>query len=118
MSKTKRTKNIAFRLSDDDYAKIERAAAAAGDEANGWCRKAALSRLTERHTFTTNERLMYQEVALLRFLLGHGFKMLFNNNENTAATWKSSQLKPIKNPKRSWKSYFLAGYDYSLFRDT
>ena len=88
MSKTKRSKNIAFRLSDDDYAKIEKAAAAAGDEPNSWCRKAALSKLTEGHTFTANERLMYQEVALLRFLLGHGFKMLFNNNENTAATWK------------------------------
>jgi hypothetical protein len=88
MSETKRTKNIAFRLSDDDYAKIERVAAAAGDEPNGWCRKAALSRLTVGHSFTTNERLIYQEVALLRFLLGHGFKMLFNNNENTAATWK------------------------------
>jgi hypothetical protein len=25
---------------------------------------------------------------LLRFLLGHGFKMLFSGNENTAATWK------------------------------
>lgn len=88
MSETKRTKNIAFRLSDHDYAKIERAAAAAGDEPNSWCRKAALSNVTEGHAFTTNERLIYQEVALLRFLLGHGFKMLFTNNENTAATWK------------------------------
>src|SRR5678816_4178273 len=88
MSETKRTKNIAFRLSDDDYANIERAAVAAGDEPNSWCRKAAVSKLTEGHTFTTNERLIYQEVALLRFLLGHGFKMLFSDNESTSAKWK------------------------------
>lgn len=32
MSETKRTKNIAFRLTDDEYAQIERAATANGDE--------------------------------------------------------------------------------------
>ena len=88
MSESKRTRNIAFRVTDEDYAKIEKAAAAANDEPNNWCRKVAFSKLTEGHTFTANERLIYQEVALLRFLLGHGFKMLFSDNENTAATWK------------------------------
>ena len=88
MSETKRTKNIAFRVTDEDYAQIEKAATAAGDDANNWCRKAALSQLSEGHTFTKNERLIYQEIALLRFLLGHGFKLLFSRNEATAATWK------------------------------
>ena len=68
MSESKRTRNIAFRVNDEDYAQIEKAAAAAGDEPNNWCRKVAFSKLTEGHTFTTNERLIYQEVALLRFL--------------------------------------------------
>lgn len=88
MSETKRTKNIAFRVTDDDYTKIERAAAAAGDEPNNWCRKLAIGKLTEAHTFTTNERLIYQEIALLRFLLGHGFKQLFRSDESAMATWK------------------------------
>ena len=88
MNESKRTRNIAFRVNDEDYAKIEKAATAAGDEPNNWCRKVALSKLTEGHTFTRNERLIYQEVALLRFLLGHGFKMLFSGNENTTAKWK------------------------------
>jgi uncharacterized protein (DUF1778 family) len=88
MSETKRTKNIAFRVTDEDYARIEEAATAAGDDANNWCRKVALSQLSEGHAFTKNERLIYQEVALLRFLLGHGFKLLFSRNETTAATWK------------------------------
>lgn len=88
MSETRRTKNIAFRLTDAEYARIEDAARAAGDDPNNWCRKAAIGQLSEGHTFTKNERLIYQEIALLRFLIGHGFKLLFSRNETTAASWK------------------------------
>ena len=88
MSETKRTKNIAFRVTDEDYERIEKAATAAGDDANSWCRKAALNELIEGYTFTKNERLIYQEIALLRFLVGHGFKLLFSQDDTMAATWK------------------------------
>jgi uncharacterized protein (DUF1778 family) len=88
MSETKRTRNIAFRLTDDEYARIEKAADGSGDDPNTWCRKMALAHSGEGHAFTKNERLIYQEIALLRFLLGHGFKLLFSRNEATAATWK------------------------------
>jgi hypothetical protein len=88
MAETKRTKNIAFRLTDDEYAQIENAASAAGEDPNTWCRKLALTQSTEGHAFTKNERLLYQEIALLRFLIGHGFKLLFSRNEASAATWK------------------------------
>ena len=88
MTKTRRTKNIAFRVNDAEYARIEAAAAAAGDDPNNWCRKAALGQLSEGHSFTENERLLYQEIALLRFLIGHGFKLLFTPDETSAAKWK------------------------------
>jgi hypothetical protein len=88
MSETKRTKNIAFRLTDEDYSQIEKAALAAGEDPNTWCRKLALSLSSEGHTFTKNERLLYQEIALLRFLVGHGFKLLLGNDGTTAAAWK------------------------------
>ena len=88
MSETKRTKNIAFRLNDEEFAQIERAAVASGEDPNTWCRKMALTQSGEGHSFTENERLIYQEIALLRFLLGHGFKQLFSRNEITANTWK------------------------------
>jgi hypothetical protein len=88
MAETKRTKNIAFRLTDDEYAQVEKAALSAGDDPNTWCRKLALAQSSEGHTFTKNERLIYQEIALLRFLIGHGFKLLFSRNETAAATWK------------------------------
>jgi hypothetical protein len=88
MAETKRTKNIAFRLTDDEYAQVEKTALAAGDDPNTWCRKLALTQSTEGHAFSKNERLMYQEIALLRFLVGHGFKLLFSRNDTTAATWR------------------------------
>jgi|SRR5437588_177341 len=88
MAETKRTKNIAFRLTDDEYTQIETTALEAGDDPNNWCRKLVLTQSTEGHIFTKNERLIYQEIALLRFLIGHGFKLLFSRNETTAATWK------------------------------
>src|ERR1700730_16983214 len=88
MSETKRTKNIAFRLTDEDYVQIEKAASAAGEDPNTWCRKLALAQSGEGHGFTKNEHLLYQEIALLRFLIGHGFKLLLSANETTAAAWK------------------------------
>ncbi len=85
---SKKSRNITFRLTDEEYGQVERAASSAGDDPNNWCRKAAVSQLSEGHTFTTNERLIYHEIALLRFLVGHGFKLLFGRNEATASAWK------------------------------
>jgi hypothetical protein len=85
---TKKTRNITFRLTDEEYEQVEKAGLAAGDDPNNWCRKAAIGQSSDGHTFTKNERLIYQEIALLRFLLGHGFKLLFSRNEATAETWK------------------------------
>jgi len=88
MSETKRTKNIAFRLTDQEYRQIESAANAAGDEPNTWCRNLALTQSSEGHALTKNERLLYQEIATLRFLVGHGFKLLLGESETSAAAWK------------------------------
>jgi hypothetical protein len=88
MSETKRTRNIAFRLTEEEYKQIESIAEASNEDANTWCRQIALAQSKEGHTFTKNERLIYQEIALLRFLIGHGFKLLFSRNSDTAATWK------------------------------
>ena len=84
----KKTRNITFRLTDEEYGQVEKAASSAGDDPNIWCRRAAIDKSSEQFAFTKNERLLYQEIALLRFLIGHGFKQLFSSNEATAATWK------------------------------
>ena len=38
---TKKSRNITFRLTDEEYGQVEKAATAAGDDPNNWCRKAA-----------------------------------------------------------------------------
>jgi len=62
---TKKSKNITFRLSRDQYEQIERVALAAGDEPNSWCRKVALNQLTEGFVLTKNDRLIYEEIAVI-----------------------------------------------------
>lgn len=85
---TKKTRNITFRLTDEEYEQVEKAGLAAGDDPNNWCRKTAIDKSSGRFALSENEHLLYQEVALLRFLMGHGFKLLLGEDETTAATWK------------------------------
>jgi len=66
----KKVKTIAFRLTDEEYALAESAAIAAGDG------------------MTKNQRLLYEEIARVRYLVGHGFRILFGSEPTTAATWK------------------------------
>ena len=40
---TKKTKTIAFRLTDDEYKQIEEAAVATGEDPNEWCRSLSLA---------------------------------------------------------------------------
>ncbi len=84
----KKTRNITFRLTDEEYSQVETAAEKAGDDPNNWCRKVAVDKSSEQFALSKNEHLLYQEIALLRFLVGHGFKLLLGGDETTAATWK------------------------------
>src|SRR6266851_3797559 len=93
---TKKSRNITFRLTDEEYGQVEKAAASAGDDPNNWCRKAAVSQLSEGHTFTRNERLIYQEIALLRFLLGHGLSWLLAETKRQPPHGKSSRRRPTR----------------------
>jgi uncharacterized protein (DUF1778 family) len=88
MAETKRTRNIAFRVTEEEYAQIEKAAISSGDDPNTWCRKMALAHSTDGYALTKNEGLMYQEIALLRFLVGHGFKLAFGNDKTAMASWQ------------------------------
>lgn len=87
MSEAKRSKYVSFRLTDEEYTLIERAAVATGEESNSWCRKIALTASREGPLFGKTGRLIYTELAIVRFLIGHGFKLLFSCNAAEAAAW-------------------------------
>jgi uncharacterized protein (DUF1778 family) len=87
MSEAKRTRSVSFRLTDEEYGEIEKAAAAGGDEPNNWCRQLAITAAREGPLFGKTGRLIYTEIAILRFLIGHGFKLLFSRNAAEASAW-------------------------------
>jgi hypothetical protein len=87
MSDAKRIRSVSFRLTDEEYAEIEKAASTADDEPNNWCRQLAVTAAREGPLFGKTGRLIYTELAILRFLIGHGFKLLFSRNAAEATAW-------------------------------
>ena len=87
MSEAKRTRTVSFRITDEEYREIEKAAGAADDEPNNWCRQLAVTAAREGPLFGQTGRLIYTELAILRFLIGHGFKLLFSRSAADAAAW-------------------------------
>ena len=85
---TKKTKLIAFRVTDDEYAQIERIALAVGEDPNNWCRVLTVSAAREGSGLTKTERLIYEEIARVRYLVGHGFRMLIGGQGATPEGWK------------------------------
>ncbi len=73
---TKKSRNITFRLTKQQYDQIESAALAAGDEPNSWCRRIVLIQSTDGFGLTQNDRLIYEEIARVRYLVDNGFRML------------------------------------------
>jgi len=85
---TKKARNIAFRVTNEEYAEIERVALAVGEDPNNWCRNITVTAAREGSGLTKTERLLYEEIARVRYLMGHGFRILLGSTEATAATWK------------------------------
>src|SRR5436190_24314541 len=66
----KKIKTIAFRLTDEEYARAESAAIAAGDETpSNWCRTLVLAEADAGEGTTKNQRLIYEEIARVRCLV-------------------------------------------------
>lgn len=84
----KKTKCLAFRVTNEEYAQIERVALSLGEDPNNWCRALAISAAREGSGLTKTERLIYEEVARVRYLVGHGFRMLLGGEDATAEMWK------------------------------
>ncbi len=85
--KTGKSKLIAFRVTDDEFAQIERSALAHSDDPNNWCRNVIVTESREGFGLTKTERLLYEEIARTRYLLGHGFRLLFES-KGSPDVWK------------------------------
>jgi len=67
MKELKRTKFVGFRVTADEYTKIENAAFASGHDPNDWCRAAVIG--CSHYRLTVNERLIYTEIAAFAICL-------------------------------------------------
>jgi hypothetical protein len=86
--KTLRTRNVAFRVTSEEYEQVEKLAAEAGLDPNTLCRKILVDALQEGSGLARNERILYGEIARLRYLVGHGFKLMLGGEKPSAAAWK------------------------------
>ena len=89
MNNPKKNKIITFRVTEAEHALIENAAAAADDDPNNWCRHVALKCSRSDQMFTIDDRLIFNEIASLRFMFQHGFRHLFSDDRDKATAWKA-----------------------------
>ncbi len=85
--KTVRTRNVAFRVTSEEYEQVEKLATEAELDPNTWCHKVLVAALQEGSSLARNERILYGEIARLRFLVGHGFKLMLGGDQPTAPAW-------------------------------
>lgn len=91
MEQTDKTVVVAFRVKREQFERLEKAAGASGAGVNDWCREVVLERVGYEHQMTKNERLLYEELSRVRFLVGHGFRLLLEGEEGTAQAWEEAR---------------------------
>ena len=99
MGRLKKTHTVAFRVDKDEFRRIGGAAGTEGLGANEWCRELVLARVGGAHALGAGERLLYEEVACLRYLLGHGLKLLAAG-QLSAEAWEETIARADRNSAR------------------
>jgi hypothetical protein len=97
MKRAKKTRVVTFRLDEEMFRRLENAASAAGDDPNNWCRNLTFAELNKGHELTRNERIIFEELSRVRYLLGHGFRLLAND-KLTAEEWEKMRSTAEKKP--------------------
>lgn len=99
MSQTKKTRSVIFRVTEDEWQRLEHAAGRLGQEVNEWSRQATLTQSSEPTAMSPAERLIYEEVARVRYLMGHAFGLL-SQRQLSVEAWekikKTADEKPAQ----------------------
>ena len=78
---------ISFRVNAEEYKRIEETARKRGDRPNEWSRNLILSESGKDVAMTWTERLIYEEIGRMSYLIGHGFGLLATG-QLTDERWK------------------------------
>lgn len=72
---------VTFRMTDDQYSSVDDCGGRAGVSANEWCRDLAVSESSKDFGMTANERILIEEMAVLRKMLGVLLKRVLSPEE-------------------------------------
>src|ERR1043165_7871785 len=78
-----KTRNISFRVTEEQYAEIERVAFLMKEGPNSCCRRITLTGVRGGPGLTRTEQLLHQDIARVRYLMEATFGMLFGSDQTT-----------------------------------
>jgi hypothetical protein len=76
MRRPKLTRVISFRVTEEDWLKIERAADDCDDKPPDWCRTLVFETLRMPVPLTPSQRILFGQIARTAFLVENGFTLL------------------------------------------
>jgi hypothetical protein len=74
---------ISYRLTDEDFLKLEQEVNKTGLTPHDWCRLVVLDRLNQEYGLSKNERLLFAQLARIQYLVSIGFQMLADDHLST-----------------------------------
>jgi hypothetical protein len=74
---------ISYRLTDEDFLKLEQEVNETGLTPHDWCRLVVLDRLNQEYALSKNERFLFAQVARVQYLVSIGFQMLADDKLST-----------------------------------
>ena len=72
---------VTFRVTDEQYSRMDDCGFRAGRSANDWSRRLAVSESSKDFGLTANERILIEEMAVLRKMLGVLLKRVLSPEE-------------------------------------
>jgi hypothetical protein len=91
MKRLKMTRIISFRVTEEDWLEIERAAADSDETPNEWCRMTTLESARMPIGLTPTQRILFAQMARAGFLVENGFQLLADDNLETEE-WKQYRV--------------------------
>ncbi len=82
---------ISYRLTDEDFLKLEQEVNKTGLTPDDWCRLVVLDRLNQEYALSKNERFLFAQVARIQYLVSIGFQMLADD-KLTTEQWRKIRV--------------------------
>jgi hypothetical protein len=76
MRRPKMNRVISFRVTEEDWLRINKAASDCGDKPHDWCRTIALETLKMPVGLTPSQRILFSQMARTGFLVENGFQLV------------------------------------------